>query len=145
MKYGLVNTIDTGHTQNIFDVALLPQDPARLLSVAGDKTVRLYDLNTASETIQQPGHSLWNHHTSACVRVLRCHSSRVKKIETESSNLFLTCSEDGTVRQHDLRNSHTCGGSGCGPPLIRYDRMKIYSISISKARPHLLVLAGSSR
>lgn len=33
----------------------------------------------------------------------------------------------------------------CGDPLIQYGRMMIYSISISKLRPQLLVLGGSSR
>lgn len=36
-------------------------------------------------------------------RVYRSHADRVKRIVTESSpNVFLTCSEDGEVRKHDV-------------------------------------------
>ena len=43
------------------------------------------------------------------VRVLSCHHDRTKRIATENSPfLFLTVSEDGTVRQHDLRRPHRC-------------------------------------
>jgi hypothetical protein len=77
------------------------------------------------------------------VRVLRCHTDRTKKIATENSpSLFLTVSEDGTVRQHDLRRPHQCR-SECPEPLFRAPRgVDLYSLSVSTVTPHIFAVAG---
>lgn len=121
--------IPTGHRANIFSVKWAPYNPTRLFSCAGDSTVRsaplslpvssltlllqvrVYDRSLAtnptlsSSTVFRSSsdstHPPWTHHeaASACTRVLRCHTSRVKRVATENSpEVFLTCSEDGTVR-----------------------------------------------
>ncbi|GAA6061858.1 hypothetical protein JCM10212_001291 [Sporobolomyces blumeae] len=203
LGYGLSDVIDTGHRANIFGVKWAPENENRLFSCAGDSTVRVYDLSLATNsslstsTVYPPPpastsssspsanwiHRPWSHHesASACTTVLRCHSDRVKRISTESSpDVFLTCSEDGTVRQHDLRQPHACRrttrpnrpstgsetGQGrvwddssatttCPAPLAdysasvsaggRYGRgIALYSLTVSKLRPHLFVVAGTS-
>lgn len=100
----------TGHRANIFSVKFAPGMSNRLFSCAGDSTVRVFDLSLAtnpqlsSVTIRPPassGHKPWTHHedATACTRVFRCHFDRVKRVATEASpDVFLTCSEDGTVR-----------------------------------------------
>lgn len=138
--------------------------------------VRVFDISRseAGSSVSQVPRT-WNHFdtTSSCIRVLRCHTDRVKRIATENSpDCFLSCSEDGTVRcdsltlallhffeiqdtkmclgvwsssQHDLREAHNCDGhDGCSPPLLAYSGMKLYSLSLSKVRPHLFVVAGTS-
>jgi nuclear receptor interaction protein len=77
------------------------------------------------------------------VRVLRCHTDRTKRIATENSPyLFLTVSEDGTVRQHDLRRPHNCR-SECPEPLFRAPRnVDLYSLSVSTVTPHMFAVAG---
>jgi WD40 repeat protein len=62
--------------------------------------VRVFDLNQSAATTVTEGGQIWSHHdTGACIRVFKCHRDRVKRISTEnSSDVFLTCSEDGTVR-----------------------------------------------
>jgi len=177
--YGLCSTISTGHTANIFSIKWAPQSPSRLFSAAGDCTVRVFDISSTSNpnlstslmtTQTSTGTTLpWSHHsTSACTRVIRCHTDRVKRISTEpySPEVFLTCSEDGTVRQHDLRETpHSCrrqssrrgiygGGntfassstssSSCPPPLADYGNMRLYSLSLSRLQPHLFTVAGTS-
>ncbi|GAA6014413.1 hypothetical protein JCM10207_005452 [Rhodosporidiobolus poonsookiae] len=160
MGYGLSETIDTGHRANIFSVKWAPGLSTRLFSCAGDATVRVYDLSLAtnsslsSANISVPSRSPWVHHENetACTRVFRCHTSRVKRIVAESQDVILTCGEDGTVRQHDLRTPHQCrtrlgssAESSCPPPLASYGRgMSLYSLSLSKLRPHLFVVAGTS-
>lgn len=108
--YGLAETIATGHRGNIFGLAAAPGLSTRLLSCAADAQVRVYDLSSTSNprlnpmTVTPPPdspHKPWVHHelTTACTTVLRCHTERVKRIATEaSSDVFLTCAEDGTVR-----------------------------------------------
>ncbi|BGP56941.1 hypothetical protein JCM8202v2_004577 [Rhodotorula sphaerocarpa] len=115
LGYGLTETIDTGHRANIFDVAWAPNAPTQLFSVAGDQT----------------------HYedASACTRVFRCHTDRVKRIATEASpHVFLTCGEDGTDPEE----------AGCPLPLASYPSLSLYSLSLSLLRPHLFVVAGTS-
>ncbi|GAA5951028.1 hypothetical protein JCM21900_004134 [Sporobolomyces salmonicolor] len=163
--YGLEQVLDTGHRANIFSVKWAPGMDHRLFSCAGDCTVRVYDISLStnpalvSSTVTPPSPSIhrpWTHHEagSACVNVFRCHTDRVKRVATEASpDVFLTCSEDGTVRQHDLRMHHVCrtsrfgrsASSNCPPPLAEYSRgLSLYSLSVSKLRPHLFVVAGTS-
>ncbi|GAA5893872.1 hypothetical protein JCM6882_003116 [Rhodosporidiobolus microsporus] len=166
MQYGLSEVIDTGHRANIFSVKWAPGLETRLFSCAGDATVRVYDLSLAtnpslnSSTVFPSGgsnslHQPWTHHesASACTNVFRCHTDRVKRVATEASpDVFLTCGEDGTVRQHDLRTHHVCRTPGpgrqpnasCPPPLASYHGLSLYSLSLSKLRPHLFVVAGTS-
>lgn len=162
LAYGLTETIDTGHRANIFDVAWAPKTPNSLFSVAGDQTVRVYDLSLSSNSrlsstsITPPApHRPFTHHedASACTQVYRCHFDRVKRIATEASPyIFLTCGEDGAVRQHDTRQHHQCRTSrfqdpadaGCPPPLASYPSLSLYSLSLSLLRPHLFVVAGTS-
>lgn len=77
------------------------------------------------------------------VTVLRCHKDRTKKIATENSPfLFMTVSEDGSVRQHDLRRPHRCPGE-CPSPLFRSPAgVDLYSLSVSTVQPHIFAVAG---
>jgi len=34
--------------------------------------------------------------------------------------------------------------ASCGPPLVEYDGLSLYSLSVSKLRPHLFVVAGTA-
>ncbi len=123
------------------------------MTASGDSEVRVFDLqHSGSGSPQRSGPHTWTHHDqSACTRVIKCHSDRVKRIATEDSpDVFLTVSEDGTVRQHDLRTTHTCrspgqrSGAGCGPALASYPGLTLYSLSCSSARPWLFVVAGTN-
>ena len=87
-------------------------------------------------------------------RVYRSHSDRVKRIVTESSPyLFLSCSEDGEVRQWDLRLPSSAyppprtryDNSNVPPALISYKRFQLdlNTISCSATQPHYIVLGGT--
>lgn len=75
--------------------------------------------------------------------MLKCHRDRTKRIATENSpHLFLTVSEDGTVRQHDLRRPHQCKAE-CPEPLFHAPRgVDLYSLSVSTVTPHIFAVAG---
>ncbi|OSD04253.1 WD40 repeat-like protein [Trametes coccinea BRFM310] len=142
--YGFVcdTVIQTGHRANIFNAQMLPHS-SRIVTVAGDKQVRVFDHEKA------PGHPGDHGETEyyarqAAIRVLRCHSARVKRIVTEDSpDLFLTVAEDGSVRQHDLRVRHTCGADSCPAPLVQVAH-DLSTLSLSPLTPYQFVVAGSS-
>ncbi|KAK4536417.1 hypothetical protein CDCA_CDCA08G2442 [Cyanidium caldarium] len=97
----------SGHTANIFDVKFLPESADRIIvSCAGDHQIRISDLE------------------SQRIRAISCHTGRVKKLATIPSmpNVFLSASEDGTVRQFDLReplpDAASTGADHAAPPSV---------------------------
>lgn len=114
---------------------------------------------------------LYSHHSNSH-KVYKSHTDRVKRIVTESSpHVFLTCSEDGTVRQFDLRQPSSFYARPSGrsssqrsyfgvtltsldsleeednsnPPLISYRRHQIdlNTVSCSTSQPHYIALGGA--
>ncbi|CAI7594774.1 unnamed protein product [Penicillium pancosmium] len=182
--FSLDTTVLTGHKANIFSVKFMPHSNDRtLITCAGDSQVRVFDIEYASKSENAGATSafaasarsqrfnnffegaryLSEGNTNA--RVYRSHSDRVKRIVTESSpHLFLTCSEDGEVRQWDLRQPSSAyppprGGQGfrayrpgqehddsnVPPPLISYKRynLDLNTISCSPSQPHYIALGGA--
>ena len=177
--FKLATTISTGHTANIFSVKFMPHSNDRtIVTAAGDKQVRVFDIEYSgrataassassgasarltqgflSQGVQYPSDGNTN------TRIYRSHSDRVKKIVTESSpHLFLSCSEDGEVRQWDLRQpssaypkprtsrhiwrSSADDDTDVPPALISYKRynLDINSISCSPSQPHYIALGGA--
>jgi nuclear receptor interaction protein len=91
-------------------------------------------------------------------KAFRSHSDTVKRIVTEDNPFyFLTCSEDGDVRQWDIRqpsktypprrNLGTSGGASDNipPPLISYSRynLDLNTVSCSPSQPHYIALGGA--
>lgn len=71
--------------------------------------MRVFDLTRATSYVDESTstgkeYRRWPQWQGACTNVLRCHTSRAKRISTENSpDIFLSCAEDGEVRQTDLR------------------------------------------
>ncbi len=182
--FALTTTVSTGHTANIFSVKFMPySDDRTLVTCAGDAEVRIFDIeyagrsavpssasNIASSGRSRGFNSLYNgvrylSDGDTGTKVYRSHSDRVKRIVTESSPyLFLTCSEDGEVRQWDLRQPSSAypaprGGRGfmaagavrdhdnsnVPPPLISYKRyhLDLNTISCAASQPHYIALGGA--
>jgi len=167
--FKLATTIATGHQANIFSVCFAASSNDRtVISAAGDSEIRVFDIDRVSTTASSSargqgfasrGIQYLSEADTNC-RVYRSHSDRVKRIVTESSPyLFLTCSEDGDVRQFDLRQPSSAyprpagGGrwrqrdepTGTVPPaLISYrGRIDLNTISCSASQPHYIALGGS--
>ncbi|PPQ94016.1 hypothetical protein CVT25_009864 [Psilocybe cyanescens] len=134
------SVIRTGHRANIFSAKMLPLS-SRIATGAGDMQIRVFDAAAALHLI--PGEIETSYSANQCgLRVLRCHRDSVKKIITEESpDLFLSVSEDGTVRQHDLRTSHTCRRSSCPEPLVSIGH-ELSTLSLSPLVPYQFVVAG---
>ncbi|TRM67794.1 WD40-repeat-containing domain protein [Schizophyllum amplum] len=134
--------IRTGHRANIFNNKMLPHS-TRIASVAGDHEVRVHDVGDVHSASHGPEttYSVGE----ACTHVIRCHRGAVKRIITEySPDLFLTVSEDGTVRQHDLRTEHRCGRErDCPTPIVKVNH-ELTTMSLSPLTPYQLIVAGES-
>ncbi|KAI5454410.1 hypothetical protein NCC49_004463 [Naganishia albida] len=147
--FKLDDTISTGHTQNIFSAKFLPgASHMTIASCAGDAQILVYDVERLDRLVTSGFRSRLgelNGREGAGVRKLLCHRDRVKRISTEDNpHIFLTVSEDGTVRQHDLRTTHNCR-SACPPPLMTtLSSIQLYSLSVSKINPYLFTVAGTS-
>ena len=176
-QFQLATTVATGHTANIFSVKFMPHSNDRtVVTAAGDAEVRVFDLEYAGQTREASTASslategrrsrrsdMYNDARylsdgNTDCRVYRSHGDRVKRIVTESSpNLFLTCSEDGEVRQWDLRQPSSAypsprgGRFGAGPDhslppaLISYKRyqLDLNTISCSPSQPHYIALGAN--
>ncbi|KAJ9665507.1 hypothetical protein H2201_004389 [Coniosporium apollinis] len=174
-QFALTTAIATGHRQNIFSVKFMPHSNDRIIvSAAGDGEVRIFDIeysgrSTVPSSMSNLGSGrrrniiyngvryLSEGETNA--KVYRSHSDRVKRIVTESSPyFFLTCSEDGEVRQwdirqpssaypapRDIRGSYESSEDNVPPPLISYKRyhLDLNTISCSPSQPHYIALGGA--
>nr|XP_029121469.1 WD and tetratricopeptide repeats protein 1 isoform X3 [Elaeis guineensis] len=153
----LLHSVETGHSANIFCTKFVPETSDELVvSGAGDTEVRLFNISRLngkrSEEIALEPAALY-----------RCHSRRVKKLAVEigNPNVVWSASEDGTVRQHDFRESGSCPPAGssnqqcrnvlldlrCGAKKSLADSPKqclaLKSCDISSTRPHQLLVGGS--
>lgn len=174
-QFSLATTVATGHRANIFSVKFMPHSNDRtVISAAGDHEVRIFDLEYSGASTEvsrasamamhgsqrRTGNNVVNgvRHLSdgdTNCRVYRSHRDRVKRVVTESSpHLFLTCSEDGEVRQWDLRQPSSAypprswasaSASSAPPPLISYKRydLDLNTISCSPSQPHYIALGGA--
>ncbi|KAL0949521.1 hypothetical protein HGRIS_009572 [Hohenbuehelia grisea] len=137
------SVLRTGHKANIFNAQMLPYS-SRIVSVAGDRQVRVLDAEVALSDSTTGDLERLHRVSDTCIKNLRCHHGRVKRIVTEDSpDLFLTVAEDGAVRQHDLRVNHTCGHGSCPAPIIKCDH-ELSTLALSPLTPYQFVVAGES-
>ncbi|PJF19507.1 hypothetical protein PSACC_00678 [Paramicrosporidium saccamoebae] len=124
----LRTTLPTGHTQNIFSVAYLPTTDDKIITVAGDALVKFVQ-------VKDDGRAM-------VVRTWNNHHDRVKRITTEPLNpqIFMTASEDGTVREFDLRVPEQ--GNNCLADWSN-EGISLNSLSLSPLRPFLIAAAGT--
>ncbi|XP_033636090.1 WD and tetratricopeptide repeats protein 1-like [Asterias rubens] len=126
-------TLRTGHHGNIFSLKFLPNaNDATLVTGAADCKVRV--------------HSLANQETT---HAFSCHAGRVKRLATAPNvpYMFWSAGEDGTVRQFDLREPHTCSES-CGNVVINLNcyigkHAECKCLAINPHRPELLAVGAS--
>ncbi|KAF1834155.1 WD and tetratricopeptide repeat-containing protein [Decorospora gaudefroyi] len=175
-QFDLTTSIVTGHRSNIFSVAFMPYSNDRHIISATDD-VRIFDIEYSGHSalrsggrpstgprsmgMARDGVTLTQGDTNA--KVFRSHSDTVKRIVTEDNPFyFLTCSNDGDVRQWDIRQPSSTyppardmmvpqwardddASDNVPPPLISYSRygLDLNTISCSPSQPHYIALGGS--
>lgn len=153
----LLHSVETGHTANIFCTKFVPETSDELVvSGAGDAEVRLFNLAGLRGRADDD-----NALTPSAM--YQCHTRRVKKLAVEpgNPNVVWSASEDGTLRQHDFRESTSCPPAGsahqdCRSVLLDLrsgakraladppkQTLSLKSCDISATRPHLLLVGGS--
>lgn len=119
-SYNVLVDFKTKHKTNIYCAKFLPTSDNRIISCSADGSV----LNLGKYSwvfvtfnpicifiylldLERPEETEWNFFT--------CHCSQCYKLETipNEPNIFLSCSEDGTVRQYDLRTGVKCTKQRC--------------------------------
>ncbi|KAG9127634.1 hypothetical protein FRC07_011378 [Ceratobasidium sp. 392] len=139
-----VTAIRTGHTDNVFSAQLLATGSPLVATCARDRQVRIFDLEKAGGTSTKDiGYGVGEAGSEAMVHLLKCHTRQVKRVVTEQSpSTFLTVAGDHTVRQHDLRNPHTC--PRCPAPLVKVP-YALNALALSAITPWYFVVAGESK
>ncbi|KAI5054823.1 hypothetical protein GOP47_0029968 [Adiantum capillus-veneris] len=146
----LVHSIDSGHSANIFCVKFVPETcDDVVVSGAGDAEVRVHRISRSNSGSSPP--------------IFRCHTRRIKKLAVEDGNphVIWSASEDGTLRQHDLREGTVCPAneaaeheccnvlldlrSGLKRSLSDQPRhcLSLKTCAINRTRPHQLLVGGS--
>lgn len=146
----LIHSIATGHSTNIFCVKFLPETcDDVVVSGAGDYEVRVHRISRSNSGSSAP--------------IFRCHTRRVKKLAVEDGNphVIWSASEDGTLRQHDLREGTVCPSNEaaeheCRNVLLDLRSglkrslsdppshcLSLKSCAINRTRPHQLLIGGS--
>jgi len=127
-----------GHSRNIFCGRFLPfSNDTEVVSCAADtRVIQSFLCETGDEITP---------------KIYHCHRDMVYKIAVTQSepNVFLTCSEDGTIRTYDRRVDHTCGVRGCKDNILVKSRRSglllswaISSIAMHPTSPHYLISGG---
>jgi len=99
----LVTNFQTGHTANIFCAKFVPATNSEMvISCAGDAQIRVFSLKQVTSKERPEPYRLYD-----------CHKGRVKKVVFIDPFVFLSVSEDSTVRLIDIRESHSCDSVSC--------------------------------
>ncbi|KAJ4362228.1 hypothetical protein N0V95_001472 [Ascochyta clinopodiicola] len=177
-QFSLTTSIVTGHRSNIFSVKFMPYSNDRTIVSATDD-VRIFDIEHSGHSaygsgsrrrsggtrpsIQQVRNAVTLTGTETNERAFRSHNDTVKRIVTEDNPFyFLTCSNDGDVRQWDVRQPSKMyppaqddrlpswardpdATDSVPPPLISYSRygLDLNTVSCSPSQPHYIALGGA--
>uniref|UniRef100_A0A183BIB1 WD_REPEATS_REGION domain-containing protein n=1 Tax=Globodera pallida TaxID=36090 RepID=A0A183BIB1_GLOPA len=128
---GTLLRLNTSHTNNIFSVLFIPHARDRLIvSASGDAQVLLHDLE------QQPTAGGGDEHRH--IQRWEC-GGRVKKLATCAAEprLFWSTSEDGVLRQYDLRDNRTVDLLNMG------EQYQLKSLASNETRPEMIAVGVS--
>ncbi|VVC32811.1 Hypothetical protein CINCED_3A009379 [Cinara cedri] len=126
--------ITTLHRGNIFTVKFIPGHNDDVVATgAGDWTTHTYDVTTGKQ-----------------LSVCNCPIGRVKRIAVanDTPNVYWSASEDGIVRQHDLRLGHDCTSSTTNIILVttnntKGDRIEAKCLDINQLRTEQIAVGAS--
>lgn len=132
-RHKKLKDLPTPHRGNIFSLKFIPQtDNSTIVTGAGDSRIYGFDLN----------------HYEPIFRC-NCHQGRVKRLAVakETPHIFFSASEDGSVFQFDLRESHNCQNE---ESIVLIDLKnhsgrfaEVKCISVNPQRPELVAIGSN--
>lgn len=131
-KEKLFLKFSTGHRANVFSIKFIPSTcDTQIATCSGDSEVRVFNIE-------------YQRKTGSGIRRYTCHTDRAKRLATEPNNpnLLISCSEDGTVRQFDLRLDPTT--TTFASSLLIQRQFELTALSLNQITPNYLAIAGSS-
>lgn len=130
----VLSKVHSGHRENIFSAKFLPEtNDRRVVSCSGDGVIfhTNFDRPPAS------------HSTDGC---FLCHGSATAyevRVIPQTPNLFLSCSDDCTVRLYDLRTKSNCIKEHCKDDILIKSCWPITSMDINSMNSNEIVCACS--
>lgn len=122
--------LPTRHLGNIFDAQFMPfRDDSLLVSCSSEGPVIVHDINTAN-----PSDGMLN---------FNCHSSTIYGVVTLpcEDNVFLSVSEDKTLRLYDMRCHQSCARAAtCPHPALIRNSHAMTTLSVHPLNPNLLLV-----
>lgn len=128
--YTVLSKIQTHHLGNIFSARFLPNTSDMLtISCSTHGPVKVHEINSEDPT---KGLCAFNCHMSTIFDVVPIKDERM---------VFLSCSEDATVRLFDLRCHRSCARPGtCPHPALIRNSDAVTTLSINPINSNLLLL-----
>ncbi|CAH8429513.1 unnamed protein product [Dicrocoelium dendriticum] len=129
-------TMHTGHAGNIFSVKFLPNvNEYLMVTGAADAKVRVHDVR----------HMETRH-------IFSCHHRRIKRLANVPAEpyLFWSASEDGTVRQFDLRDPSQAGSAASQNVLVDLhphigSSAEAKCLAVNPLRPEMVAVGGNDQ
>ncbi|VVC30503.1 Hypothetical protein CINCED_3A016689 [Cinara cedri] len=126
--YELIVHYKTQHKTNILCAKFLPTTDHRIISSGGDGSILSLDL----KRLERTEFNFFNCHDGPCYEL---------EVIPGEPNTFLSCSEDCTVRQFDLRSIDKCTKKNCIENILVDCGKAVSTIAINPIQPYQLAIA----
>ncbi|CAF1290185.1 unnamed protein product [Adineta steineri] len=128
----VLTKVHSGHRENIFSAKFLPEtNDRRVVSCSGDGVIFHTNFDRPNSSHSQEG-------------CFTCHGSATAyEVRTipHTPNLFLSCSDDCTVRLYDLRTKNQCLKDQCKDDVLIKSNWGITSMDVNPMNPNEIVCA----
>lgn len=128
--YSVLHKVRTRHFGNIFSAQFIPNSAdALVVSCSSEGPVILHDINGID-----PSNSILS---------FNCHSRTIFEVVTlpDNDNVFMSCSDDKTVRLFDMRCHKSCSRPGtCTHPFLIRNSHPISTLSVHPMNSNLILV-----
>lgn len=130
-NYQVQHKILSGHRANIFSAQFMPySSDTKIASCSSSGSIIVTDVNSPETS----GTSLFECHKHTCYEVAPI---------PDMANVFVSCSEDKTVRLFDLRTTQSCLGVGCQKNILIRGGYSMTTLSVNPTNPEQFLVGRS--